>query len=43
MKCYVLHVFTDIQVSKELTQKDTDKVMLYEIFTMDDEKLTQNW
>ena len=36
----VLNVFIDIQTSKELTQMDIDKMMTYETFTMDDEKLT---
>ena len=39
----VLNVFIDIQTSKELTQMDTDKMMTYGTFTMDDEKLTQSW
>ena len=38
---YVLNVFIDIQTSKELIQMDTDKMMTYGTFTMDDEKLTQ--
>ena len=37
---YVLNVFIDIQTSKELIQMDTDKMMTYGTFTMDDEKLT---
>ena len=37
----VLNVFNDIQTSKELIQMDTDKMMTYETFTTDDEKLTQ--
>ena len=37
-----LHMFIDIQTSQELTQMDSDKMMTYEIFTMDDEKLTQS-
>ena len=40
--CYVLNVFIDIQTSKELIQMDTDKMMTYGTFTMDDEKLTQS-
>ena len=40
---YVLNVFIDIQTSKELIQMDTDKMMTYGTFTMDDEKLTQSW
>ena len=39
---YVLNVFIDIQTSKELIQMDTDKMMTYGTFTMDDEKLTQS-
>ena len=39
---YVLNVFIDIQASKELRQMDTDKMMTYGTFTMDDEKLTQS-
>ena len=39
---YVLNVFIDIQTSKELMQMDTDKMMTYGTFTMDDEKLTQS-
>ena len=39
---YVLNVFIDIQTSKELIQMDTDKIMTYGTFTMDDEKLTQS-
>ena len=44
VKCYcdVLNVFIDIQTSKELIQMDTDKMMTYGTFTMDDEKLTQS-
>ena len=38
----VLNVFIDIQTSKELIQMDTDKMMTYGTFTMDDEKLTQS-
>ena len=38
----VLNVFIDIQTSKELIQMDTDKMMIYGTFTMDDEKLTQS-
>ena len=38
---FVLNVFIDIQTSKELIQMDTDKMMTYGTFTMDDEKLTQ--
>ena len=37
----VLNVFIDIQTSKELIQMDTDKMMTYGTFTMDDEKFTQ--
>ena len=37
-----LNVFIDIQTSKELIQMDTDKMMTYGTFTMDDEKLTQS-
>ena len=37
---HVLNVFIDIQTSKELIQMDTDKMMTYGTFTMDDEKLT---
>ena len=33
----VLNVFIDIQTSKELIQMDTDKMMTYGTFTMDDE------
>ena len=40
--CNVLNVFIDIQTSKELIQMDTDKMMTYGTFTMDDEKLTQS-
>ena len=40
--CDVLNVFIDIQTSKELTQMDTDKMMTYGTFTMNDEKLTQS-
>ena len=39
---FVLNVFIDIQTSKELIQMDTDKMMTYGTFTMDDEKLTQS-
>ena len=39
---YVLNVFIDIQTSKELIQMDTDKMMTYGTYTMDDEKLTQS-
>ena len=39
---YVLNVFIDIQKSKELIQMDTDKMMTYGTFTMNDEKLTQS-
>ena len=39
---YVLNVFIDIQTSQELIQMDTDKMMTYGTFTMDDEKLTQS-
>ena len=39
---YVSNVFIDIQTSKELMQMDTDKMMRYGTFTMDDEKLTQS-
>ena len=39
---YVLNVFIDIQTSKELIQMDTDKMMTYGTFTMDDKKLTQS-
>ena len=42
MSIYVLNVFIDIQTSKELIQMDTDKMMTYGTFTMDDEKLTQS-
>ena len=35
-----VNVFIDIQTSKELIQMDTDKMMTYGTFTMDDEKLT---
>ena len=38
----VLNVFIDIQTSKELVQMDTDKMMTYGTFTMDDDKLTQS-
>ena len=38
----VLNVFIDIQTSKEFIQMDTDKMMTYGTFTMDDEKLTQS-
>ena len=38
----VLNVFIDIQTSKELIQMDTDKMMTYGTYTMDDEKLTQS-
>ena len=38
----VLNVFIDIQTSKELIQMDTDKIITYGTFTMDDEKLTQS-
>ena len=38
----VLKVFIDIQTSKELIQMDTDKMMTYGTYTMDDEKLTQS-
>ena len=37
-----LNVFIDIQTSKELIQMDTNKMMTYGTFTMDDEKLTQS-
>ena len=40
LEIYVLNVFIDIQTSKELIQMDTDKMMTYVTFTMDDEKLT---
>ena len=33
----------DILTSKELMQMDTDKMITYETFTMDNEKLTQSW
>ena len=36
----VLNMFIDIQTSKELIQMDINKMMTYEVFTMDDEKLT---
>ena len=39
---YALNVFIDIQTSKELIQMDTDKMMTYGTFTMDDEKLSHN-
>ena len=39
---HVLNVFIDIQTSKELIQMDTNKMMTYGTFTMDDEKLTQS-
>ena len=39
---YVLNVFIDIQTSEKLIQMDTDKMMTYGTFTMDDEKLTQS-
>ena len=39
---FVLNVFIDIQTSKELIQMDTDKMMTYGTYTMDDEKLTQS-
>ena len=39
---YILNVFIDIQTSKELIQIDTDKMLTYGTFTMDDEKLTQS-
>ena len=39
---YVLNVFIDIQTGKELIQMDTDKMMTYGTYTMDDEKLTQS-
>ena len=39
---YVLNVFIDIQTSKELIQMDTDKMMTYGTFTVNDEKLTQS-
>ena len=39
---HVLNVFIDIQTSKELIQMDTDKMMTYGTFTMDDEKLSQS-
>ena len=42
VKGYVLNVFIDIQTSKELIQMDTDKMMTYGTYTMDDEKLTQS-
>ena len=35
---YVLNVFIDIQTSKELIRMDTNKMMTYGTFTMDDEK-----
>ena len=35
---YVLNAFIDIQTSKELIQLDTDKMLTYGTFTMDDEK-----
>ena len=38
----VLNMFIDIQTSKELIQMDTDKMMTYETFTMDDENHTQS-
>ena len=38
-----LNVFIDIQTSKELIQMDTDKMMTYGTFTVDDEKLTQSY
>ena len=38
----VLNVFIDIQTSKELIQMDTDKMMTYGTYTVDDEKLTQS-
>ena len=38
----VLNVFINIQTSKELIQMDTDKMMTYGTFTVDDEKLTQS-
>ena len=37
--CCFLNVFIDIQTSKELIQMDTDKMMTYGTFTMDDEKM----
>ena len=40
MHTNVLNVFINIQTSKELIQMDTDKMMTYETFRMDDEKLT---
>ena len=39
---FFLNVFIDIQTSKELIQMDTDKMMSYGTFTMDDEKLAQS-
>ena len=42
VKVDVLNVFIDIQTSKELIQMDTDKMMTYGTYTMDDEKLTQS-
>ena len=42
MQIHVLNVFIDIQTSKELLEMDTDKMMTYGAFTMDDEKLTQS-
>ena len=38
----MLNVFIDIQTSKEVMQMDTDKMMTYGTFKMDDEKLTQS-
>ena len=38
IKWHVLNVFIDIQTSKELIQMDTDKMMTYGTFTMDDIK-----
>ena len=38
----ILNVFIDIQTSKERIQIDTDKMMTYGTFTMDDEKLSQS-
>ena len=39
---FVLNVFIDIQTSKELIQMDTDKMMTYGTFIMDDETFTQS-
>ena len=38
----VLNMLIDIQISTELIQMSTDKMMTYGTFTMDDEKLTQS-